>query len=100
MKHYRITVTDGLVVVADTFVASDNRGVKGQAVPPHVTEYAEQYAKGLGETGYLTVCVSKYVAPVLSSSGVVSGENSIVWSTEFHIDAPANVVDPTPWGEM
>lgn len=100
MKHYRITVSDGLVVVADTFVASDNRGVKNQAVPPHVIEYAEQYAKGLGETGHLTVCVSKYVAPVLSSSGVVPGENNVVWSTEFRIEQPANICDPTPWGGM
>lgn len=100
MKHYRITVTDGLVVVADTFVASDNRGVKNQAVPPHVIEYAQNYAKGLGETGYLAVCVSKYVAPVLSSSGVVPGENFPVWNTELRIDPPVNDYVPGPWDEM
>ena len=74
MKHYRICVSDGLVTLGEQVISSDNRGIKGGIIPPHVVDYAMKYARDMREPGYMALTVELYVMPLVSSNGVVPGK--------------------------
>jgi len=60
----------------ETPVESDNRGVKGGAVPAHVVEYAHALARSI--PGARTVEIGRHTPPLLSGSGV--GRHAVtVW---------------------
>lgn len=88
MKLYKITVSDGIVNIAETVISSDNRGVKFGAVPPHVTEYARQYANDLGEYGHLFVGVGEYVPTFLARGEFVPGSYVHKWDLELDLPVP------------
>lgn len=74
MKYYRISVTDGIVVLGEQVIASDNRGIKGGIVPPHVVDYAMKYAHDMREPGYMALTVELCVMPLVDSKGVKPGK--------------------------
>jgi hypothetical protein len=82
MKHYRISVSDGIVTLGEQVIASDNRGVKGGVIPPHVTDYAIKYARDMREPGYMALTVELYVMPLVSSSGITPGKLTPVFNMQ------------------
>ena len=91
MKHYRISVSDGIVTLGEQVIASDNRGVKGGVIPPHVTDYAIKYARDMREPGYMALTVELYVMPLVSSAGVKPGKLTPVLTMQLQQrDAPAS----------
>lgn len=82
MKHYRVSVSDGLVILGEHVIASDNRGVKGGIVPQHVVDYAIKYARDMREPGYMALTVELYVMPLVSSSGVKPGKLTPVFNMQ------------------
>lgn len=82
MKHYRISINDGLVVLGEQVIASDNRGIKGGIVPPHVVDYALKYARDMREPGYMALTVELYVMPIVNSSTVKPGRVRPVFSMQ------------------
>ena len=74
MKNYRISVSDGLIILGEQVIASDNRGIKGGIVPPHVVDYAMKYARDMREPGYMALTVELYVMPLVDSKKVVPGK--------------------------
>ena len=88
MKLYKISVSDGLINFGENVIASDNRGVKFGAVPPHVIEYARQYAVGLGEWGRMWVSVGEYTPTFLARGEYKAGAYIHKWDTELDVPAP------------
>lgn len=90
MKHYRISVSDGLVILGEQVIASDNRGIKGGIVPPHVVDYAMKYARDMREPGYMALTVELYVMPLIDSVKVRPGKLTPVLSMQIQgHNAPA-----------
>jgi hypothetical protein len=83
MKHYRVSVSDGLVILGEQVIASDNRGIKGGIVPPHVVDYAIKYARDMREPGYMALTVELYVMPLVDSNKVVPGKLTPVLSMQI-----------------
>ena len=91
MKNYRISVSDGLVILGEQVIASDNRGIKGGIVPPHVVDYAMKYARDMREPGYMALTVELYVMPLVNSEKVVPGKLTPVLSMQIQgHNAPAH----------
>jgi hypothetical protein len=90
MKHYRISVSDGIVTLGEQVIASDNRGIKGGIVPPHVVDYAIKYARDMREPGYMALTVELCSMPLVSSTGVIPGKLTPVLNMQLQQrDAPA-----------
>ena len=90
MKNYRISVNDGLIILGEQVIASDNRGIKGGIVPPHVVDYAMKYARDMREPGHLYLTVELYVMPLVNSDKVVPGKLTPVLSMQIQEhNAPA-----------
>jgi hypothetical protein len=76
MKYYLISVNDGIVTLGEQVIASDNRGIKGGILPPHVLDYAMKYARNMGEPGQLYLSIELYVMPLVDSVKVVPGKKT------------------------
>ena len=75
MKLYLVAITtpEGYT---ETPVESDNRGVKGGAVPRHVIDYAHTLARSI--PGAVKVEIGRHVPVLLSGNGV--GRHAVtVW---------------------
>lgn len=83
MKHYRISVSDGIVILGEQVIASDNRGIKGGIVPPYVVDYALKYARDMREPGYMALTVELYVMPLVNSDKVIPGKLTQVLSMQM-----------------
>jgi hypothetical protein len=83
MKHYRISVSDGLFIIGEQVIASDNRGIKGGIIPRHVVNYAMKYADDMREPGNLYLTVELYVMPLVDSVKVRPGKLTPVLSMKI-----------------